>query len=288
MQPNTFNIQPYLSFIIKVTIVLSAVILLVLFTRALPISVKNINTGVNDIFTVTGEGRVNIKPDVAVISLGVNSNAKTVKQAQESMNKVINQVTQELKKLGIKDEDIKTVNYNIYPEYDYSGKPVPLGAKEAISVRPIGPGPVENTDTSEPEKIVDINQNQKITGYSANTNLSIKVRDSEKVNQVIDIATAAGANQVGGITFDVDDREKAESEARIKAVSDAKKKAQESAKVAGLKLGKVVNYYENFNTPLYDDRVNYAAEGRGGGGGTEIQPGSMEVVISATLTYEVK
>lgn len=218
----------------------------------IPFSVSSVTTNKTDIFTVSGEGKVSIKPDIAVASVGVSVNAPSVKVAQEQMNSKINQVSESIKKLGILDKDIKTTNYSIYPNIDYQSG------------------------------------TQRIAGYSANTNLSIKIRNIDLVNQVIDEATKAGANQIGGVTFEVDDQTKVENEARSLAVAEAKKKAQEASKIAGFSLGRIINYSENFGS--FDRPVTLSAEkiGLGGGNETSIEPGSSEVKVMVNLSYEIK
>lgn len=267
-------LRPYASFFIKLLIVFLTLFAFTKLFGPIPFSMKAMNSGVSDVFSMTGEGRVNIKPDIAVVNLGVNFEGSTVKLAQEQLNERINKVTSEIKKLGIDEKDIKTENYNIYPEY-YPVSVLPQQGKNSPAIEP---------------SVISVDENKNIRGYSANTNLSIKVRDTEKVNQVIDISTQNGANQVGGISFDVDDRSAAENEARMKAVEDARKKAEAAAKVAGFKLGKVVNYYESLNpyTPYSSGYSGVAALDVKEDVPTEIQPGSMEVVVSATLNYEIK
>lgn len=229
---------------------------LFLYTKLIgpiPFSVISTNTTKTDVFSVSGEGKVIVKPDIAYVSVGVETTGTTVKQTQDKMNTSINTVIASLKKLGIDEKDIKTTNYSIRPTYDWnSGK-------------------------------------QRITGYAANTNLQVKVRNIDKVNEVIDQATSSGANQVGGISFDVDNKEKAENEARTQAVEQAKKKAQQVAQIAGFKLGKIINYSESDNN--YPRPINY------GGGlmlekaaapATDIQTGSSEIKITVSLSYQIE
>lgn len=186
--------------------------LLLVYTKLIgpiPFSVNSVTTQKSTTFDVTGEGKVNVVPDIASVSVGIRASGSTVKIVQKQINSVINKVSQAVKNLGVDAKDIQTTDYSIYPDYDYSGS------------------------------------SQRIKGYTASTSLSVKVRDIDKVNSVIDAATANGANEVSGISFEVDDKEKAENEAREKAVADAKKKAENAAKIAGFKLGRIINYSEN-------------------------------------------
>lgn len=239
-------------------------ILLFSFTKIfgpIPFSVNSVTATKSTTFDVTGEGKVTANPDVAVVTVGIQATASTVKAAQDQINSSINKVSEAIKKLGIDPKDIKTTNYNVNPSYDF-------------------------------------NSGQKITGYSANTNLLIKVRQIEKANQVIDTATSNGANQVGGISFDIDDepagsqtvstKTKSENEARVKAVEEAKKKASDASKIAGFKLGRIINYSENFGGSYPVSLRAMAADKAIGGTPTQVEPGSNDIVISVTLSYEIQ
>lgn len=216
----------------------------------IPFSVTSVTTQKTDTFSVTGEGKIAIKPDMAQVMVGVTVNGASVREVQSDLNSKINQVTEAIKKLGIEGKDIQTASYNIYPNYDY---------RESGS---------------------------RITGYNANTNLTIKVRDIDKINSVIDAASGSGANQVGGISFDVDDKTKAQNEARTRAVEEAKKKANEAAKIAGFKLGKIINYSETFGGEPRP--IPLAAREAGGGVPTQVEPGSAEISVQVTLTYQIE
>src|SRR5258708_2783204 len=176
----------------------------------IPFFVSSIVTQKSTSFDVVGEGKVIVKPDTASVTVGIQAQSPTVKAAQDQINSTIDKISQELKQSGVETKDIQTTNYNINPSYDFAG-----GV-------------------------------QKVNGYLANTNLIIKVKEIDKINNVIDIATKNGANQVSGISFSVLDKSKLENEARQKAVNDAKEKAERGSKIAGFKLGKLINYTENF------------------------------------------
>jgi uncharacterized protein YggE len=232
-------------------------ILLFAYTKLagpLPFSVTSTTTTKSDSFTVTGEGKATFLPDIAVVSAGVTAQGASVQQVQKELNTKINAVSEAVKKLGVDGKDIQTTNYSINPSYDYT------------------------------------NGTQKITGFQANTTLTIKIRTLDKTNSVIDTATANGANQIGGISFDVDDKTKAEDEARGKAVAEAKKKAAMAAKTAGFTLGKIINYSEGFGG--YPQPIRMYAKTDAVGAGvpetTQIEPGSGEVTIQVSLSYELR
>lgn len=239
-------------------------ILLFAFTKVLgpiPFDITQVTTSKSDAFTVTGEGKVEAKPDSATVRLGVVARAATSELARDGLNKNINAVIESIKALGVAQEDIKTENYNIYPEYG--------------DIRPMP------ADTQVSDK-------NSISGYTANTNITVTVDTAEMANKVVDTGTANGANQVGGVDFKVKDDDAALNQARELAVADAKKKAEDAARIAGFKLGKVINYSEGtgggYPVPMYAK----AEDGRGGGVPTQIEPGTNEVVVTVSLSYEIR
>lgn len=225
--------------------------ILFLFTKVvgpIPFSIDSVTTTKSTTFDVSAEGVAEVAPDTGNVQAGVSATGTTSADAQNRINTAISQVSDAVKELGIDAEDIKTANYNINPNYDFM-------------------------------------EGQRITGYSANTTLTIKVRDIEKVGDVIDAAVLAGANNVNNLGFEMGEREKYENEARAEAVAKAKKKAEDAAKIAGFKLGKIVNYSEIFGD--LGRPIPLTLEGRDSAQ-TTIEPGTEEVRVTVTLSYEVK
>lgn len=238
---------------IPLILIVSFFLVLFVFTKIfgpIPFLVNSINTNKSDAFYVNGEGRSSQKPDMFVVSLGVTSTGTTVKLAQDDINSKVNKVSEVIKNLGVLAEDIQTQDFSIRPNYDIQSG------------------------------------TQKIVNYSANTTLMVKVKQIDKVNEVIDLATANGANQVGGINFDISDKTKAQNEAREKAVNDAKAKAKQAEKVVGFRLGRIINYSESFNEPPVAYGTAVSAIG-GREDATRIEPGINEVVVTVTLSYEI-
>ncbi|MDD2807736.1 MAG: SIMPL domain-containing protein [Patescibacteria group bacterium] len=207
--------------------------------------------------TIDGEGKVNAIPDIAQVSLGVTTDNLKVADAQKENTTKVNDLMKNLKALGVADKDIQTSNYNIYPKYDYS------------------------------------NGKQNLIGYTVNQSLNVKIRNLDSVGNIIESAGRLGANQVGSLNFTIDDPEIIKQQAREKALVNAKEKADALAKVAGVKLGKLVSFAENSGNagPIYYDNLKSAAPS--GMGGAEmapvpaIAPGSQDVVVDVTVTYEV-
>ena len=223
------------------------------FSNPLSLLVNSNVTNKTDIFTVTGEGTFSVQPDIAYVDVGIQKTASTVKQAQSQINESMNKIISGLKTLGVDSKNIQTSQYSINPNYDWSS-----------SV-------------------------QKITGYSANTQLKIKITDIDKINEIIDSATANGANQVNNITFDIENSEDAENSARKEAVAEANRKAEAAARAAGFKLGKIISYSENSNDNLLRP-VAYAVKSMSvanEAASTNVQTGNEEIKIVVNLSYQI-
>lgn len=203
--------------------------------------------------TVTGEGEVVAVPDIAKIELGYIAEKKTVVQAQKDNTDKMNAVIKKLKEdFKIDAKDIKTTNYNIMPSYDW----------------------YEGVRT--------------LKGYQVSQNVSVKIRDLDTVGAIMESAGTLGLNQIGSLSFEIDDEEELKQQARIKALKAAKEKAETLADAAGVKLGKIISFSESSNQPYPIYRANYALEAEGmGGASPEIEAGSTEIKITATVEYEI-
>jgi uncharacterized protein YggE len=208
-----------------------------------------------DTITISGEGKVIAIPDIATIQLGLVTEKKTVAAAQKENTDKMNQLNKQLKDQGVESKDIQTSNYSIYPQYDYN------------------------------------NGKQTLRGYQVSQTVNVKIRNLDKVGDIISAAGTLGLNQVGGLSFDIDEPETLKQEARIKALENAREKANALADIMDVKLGKVVSFNESsqYPSPIYK---SYAMDSGIGGGAAvpapDIQSGSMEIVIDATVVYEIK
>ncbi len=242
------NNYKYLIWSSMAVLVILAVFLLVNTNR-----VWNTATTTNTV-SFSGEGKVVAKPDIAKISLSIVTDALTSKTAQDENSNKSKALTDYLKKQNVDDKDIKTTGYNIYPQYkypQYGGQPT-------------------------------------ITGYQVNQSLEIKIRNLDNVSNVLDGVVSAGANQIGGLSFEIDNPDALKAEARAKAIANAKKKANELQNQVGISLGKIINFSENtggYPIPIYYDAK---ASGVGGGGGPSIPTGENEITVNVNLTYQIK
>lgn len=240
-------------------------VLIVSYGAAAWRDVKNIFTpDVKLQISVSGEGKVSARPDVATIVASIVSQGEYLKDVQSANSQKSNALVAYLKSVGVKEEDIKTVSYVIEPQYRYP-QPCPYGSV----------CPVEQTQT-------------KIIGYLIRNAYGIKVRDLAKAGDVLAGVVGAGANDVSGIQFTIDQPDQLKAEARKKAIDDARAKAEKLAHDLGRGLGPIVNFSESGSQPpIYFERAAPSAQG-GGAPAPAVAPGENEIVVDVSITYEFR
>lgn len=206
--------------------------------------------------TVSAEGKTTVTPDIAETSFSVVSRGKNPEELTDGNNQKVSATIQFLKSGGVADKDIKTVGYNLSPDYRYDPQ----------------------------------TERNFITGYTLTQTVMVKIRDFKKVADIIGGLTPLGVNQIGGINFSIEDQEKFLSVARGEALSKAKAKALELANQGGARLGRIVNISESqggFPIPYYYGASTLRAESTAVAALT-IEPGSQEVRDQITLVYELE
>lgn len=169
---------------------------------------------------VTGQGSVDVAPDMAVIMLTVTREAETARAALDANSAAMNDVLAAMKTEGVEARDLQTSGFSIQPRYIY---PSPKSSGER-----------------EPPRIV---------GYTVRNSLTVRVRDISAVGAVLDKSVTLGVNEGGNITFTNDDPSAAITQARIKAIKDAMVKAKTLAETAGVKTGRLLEISEQSYSP---------------------------------------
>lgn len=212
-----------------------------------------------DRFSVTGSGTVYAKADIANITVGLRTDVKkTAAEATKDSTEKMNAIITSIKDLGIEEKDVKTTDYSLNQVYNWiDGK------------------------------------GQVLQGYQVSQNVSVKVRDLDKIGEVIAKTTEQGANQIGNVSFTIDDEYELKNEAREMAIDKAKEKAEMMAEQAGMKLGSVKSVYESadvaYPVPMYANaKLEMAADQSTGSIAPSIQTGQNEIRVEVTLVYEVK
>ena len=200
--------------------------------------------------TVSGAGEVSVAPDVADVVLGVSITKPTVAAAQSAAATSMAAVVAALKKDGVVDKDITTVNLSLSPVYDYSNGSAP-----------------------------------RLVGQQYTNTVKVTVRDLKTVASVVDDAVAAGATTIQGISFRLNDPKTVQVQARQLAMSDARAKADALTSAAGVSVKGVASISETTtSTPLYysgalDSKAAAAQVS------TPIQTGTTDVTVQVTVSY---
>jgi uncharacterized protein YggE len=204
---------------------------------------------------VTGTAQVILAPDIAYISIGVHSEAKTAKEAVAANNDASQKVIAAIQAQGVEAKDIQTSNFSVYQNQKYSPTGEDLG-----------------------------------TMFMADNTVYVTMRDLPKIGGILDAAIAAGANNIYGITFDVQDKEKALASGRDQAIADAKAQAEQLAAATGASLGPVQNisYYNNPPTPYYYDSKAVGGMGAQPAASVPVNPGQLTMTVSVNVVYGLK
>lgn len=205
--------------------------------------------------TVTGMGEALGDPDTAMIQLGVSVRDSDVASAVDSANEVVRSVTDALVGLGIEEVDIQTTNYSVWPE-----------------------------DIFDPET-------GRQTGervFHVDSTVNVTVRDVSMMSDVISTGLEAGANNIFGINFSIQDTAPLANQARANALEDASARAQALAEGIGLTLGEVVSVTEYGGGGITSRVAEAPAAAEGlGGGGPPISPGQTGVSVQVQVVYEI-
>jgi len=205
--------------------------------------------------SVSGTGRVTLTPDIAYMTVGVQTEGKDAAEAVAENNSKTQAVIDALDAAGVDSKDIKTTNFSIYPQQQYDDRGKPSG---------------------------------EIT-YVVNNSVYVIVRDLDTIGDLLNTAVAAGANTIQGIQFDVDDKTDALAEAQENAVANAQAQAENLADASGVTLGQVlsINTFSGaVPIPRYD--------GIGGGAmlaqaaPVPVSPGEMTISVDVSMVYEIQ
>jgi uncharacterized protein YggE len=203
-------------------------------------------------FSLAASGETNVAPDMATITLGVQTDDMTAAGALKANGAKMNQVMAALRKAGIADRDIQTSNLNVNPQYVY-----------------------------------EQNQPPKFNGYQVTNQVTVTVRDLSKLGQAVDATVGAGANTVGGISFGLQNPQVAEDAARMDAVKALQAKADLYARATGYKIVRLVNLGEGGGYAPAPPMPVFAMAKREMADSTQIAGGELKVRIDVTATYEV-
>ncbi len=204
------------------------------------------------LISVTGEAVLQVKPDMATITFGVETQATTAQEAQKAnatrMSAVINALTAK----GISKDDIQTSNFSLYPVYEWQG---------------------------------DKEGRQVLTGYRCNNSVVVRLKNLANIGPTIDAATGAGANSIGGISFGLLDPKSKENELLGQAVENAREKADIMAKAAGVNIDSVYRISDGYTSVSSMDQGGWRVEAVKDAV-TPVEPGSVTVRATVRVDYQ--
>jgi uncharacterized protein len=205
-------------------LVLLAVLLAVQVISGLK-AYRYIGSGVepSNVLMVSGEGEAFAVPDRAAFTASFEVEGDTASFVQDTLAGYTDILTTMLKNEGIDDADVRTVNYNLQPNYVWieeacvAGMPCRGGRREQ-------------------------------EGFIAHQSVEIKVKEIDRASELLEkVASSEGVTGVGSVQFTVDDEDVVAAEARNKAIADAKEQARELAKELGVGLVRIVRFSEQVN-----------------------------------------
>lgn len=225
-----------------------------------------VNQGEHTI-SFTAEGKVFVKPDIAKITFYVINQGEKAETVQKENNERMQKAVSFVKNQGVDEDDIRTVRYNLDPEYDYTW------CKK----------PDDKPYPSCPPKII---------GYKLDQGIEVKIRDFDKIDVIVGGLSEKGVNKISNVSFVIDDIEDYKNEARILALEKAQERAKLLARKSSIKLGKIIDISEGPGIyPVYralemekamvgslEDEVAQAP----------IEPGTQEITVTLTVTYKLR
>jgi len=197
-------------------------------------------------------GEVNAAPDMASISLGVTTQARTAADAMQANAARMAQVMAALKKAGIAAKDIQTSGLNLNPQYVYEQNVPP-----------------------------------RLTGYQASNQVAVIVHDLARLGAAVDATVTAGANQVNGISFGLNEPTASENAAREAAVKALQAKADLYAKATGYRVGRLVSLSEGGGYTPGPPMPMVMMAAKREAADTSISPGELKIRIDVSGLYEL-
>jgi uncharacterized protein YggE len=208
--------------------------------------------------SVSGTGHVRLTPDRFSFTAGVQTVAPTVDDAVRENNQRVAAVVAALKKAGATPAEIRTSNFSIYPQQDYS----------------------QNAEGKLP----------RILGYQVNNTVTVTRNDVGAASKLLQAAVSAGVNTASGLQFEVSDPARGRDDGLAAAFADARAKASVLARSAGRTLGRTLTISEGGATPPpppYPRAMAMKAD-QGAAESVTVEPGTQELTFSVAVVFELR
>jgi uncharacterized protein len=205
------------------------------------------------IVALTVHERVEAEPDIATVGAGVTTQARTAVEAMRTNATAMRAVVDRIKQLGIAERDIQTTGINLGAMYDY------------------------NQQT----------QRQVFRGYQASNRVSVKLREIDRTGPVLDALVEAGATDLNGPDWSIDDDKPARAQARRAAIETAHAQALEYARASGFANVRLLEINEALPPSRPMPMMRMAQAEAASDASTPVQPGMIEAGVTVTVTYEM-
>jgi uncharacterized protein YggE len=233
--------------------------------------------------TVIGEGKVTAKPDIAHISLGVETTGSTAKTAMDDNNAKMNQVVAKIKALGIAEKDIQTSGINLIPVYENKAArtvaPAPaVSGSNSSSTPAIAVAPAPAPDSNMPV----------IVGYRASNQITITINDINQAPAVLDGVVGVGANSISGLQFGIKDDSKLKQAALDQAAKQTKGKAEAIASALGKTVVSITSVQEDVSYSPVPMRAAAMGVAKDAAESVSVSPGELEINAKIQATYAIQ
>jgi len=209
--------------------------------------------------SLTGQAEVKSAPDIAVISAGVVSEARTAREALTLNNKSMASVLQTIEASGVAKKDIQTSNFSVQPKYKYAKR--------------------TNSGEQDPPRIV---------GYTVSNTVTVIVRELANLGQVLDAVVSSGVNQMNGLSFSIAEPAPLRNQARKLAVTEARERAELYAQAAGVSLGKILSISEAGGVRPPQPASRRAAFEAVAAGTVPIAQGQQSIQMQVNIVWEIE
>lgn len=204
--------------------------------------------------SISAEGSVNREPDIAFLNAGVQTQGETAQAAMSANSGAMNGVFDALAAADVDRSDMQTSNFSLQPQYDYS-----------------------NRQSGEPPRL---------TGYQASNQLTVRVRELDKLGETMDALVSAGGNTFSGLTFALEDDRAAKNAARDIAMKEAIARAELYAAASGYEVARVVTINESGG--FSPQPMAMMAEARSMDRSTPIASGEVGYSVTVNVTFELR
>ncbi len=224
----------------------------------------------------SGHGEVKAVPDIASVYFTISKDAKTAKEAQDSVAVIEKKTLDFLKGKGVSDKDKKTASVSVYPKYEYK--------KELCTQVPTTP------EAASAMSYYCGNGKQILVGYTASESITVKIRNTDEAGAIMQGLGAVGVSDLSGPNFSIDNEDGLKAQARKKAIDDAKQKAKILAKDLGVNLGKITSFSEGGGgyPIMYGKAAMMDSSGPSAPAPAQLPKGENTISSDVTITYEIR